>query len=78
MTKRKIEDILGRDRFRFRSGKGIRYDWDAENNTKTKFENRREILCFLYRLAEGRVNWTTLMQILKKIDINWYERRMLS
>ena len=32
----------------------------------------------LHRLAEDRVNWTKLMQILKNTGIDWRERRLIS
>jgi len=48
--------------------------WDAENNIRTNFEHR----WLLHRLAEGRVNWAKLMQMLKNTGIDWRERRLIS
>jgi hypothetical protein len=36
-------------------------------------------VCFIdWQKAFDRVNWTKLMQILKKIGIDWRERRLIS
>jgi hypothetical protein len=36
-------------------------------------------VCFIeWQKAFGRVNWTELMHILKKIGIDWRERRLIS
>ena len=36
-------------------------------------------ICFIdWQKAFDRVNWTKLMQILKRIGINWQERRLIS
>jgi hypothetical protein len=50
-------------------------NWDAENNKKLIFEINEELnFCFLdWQKAFDRVNWTKLMQILKKIGIDGLE-----
>jgi hypothetical protein len=78
---KKIENVLGEDQFEFRRGKGTR---DAIGMLRIISERTLEIdeelsVCFIYwRKAFDRVNWTKLMQILKKIGIDWRERRLIS
>ena len=78
---KKIEDVLGEDQFGFRIGKGTR---DAIGMLRIMSERTLEIdeelsVCFIYwQKAFDRVNWTKLMQILKKIGIDWRERRLIS
>jgi retron-type reverse transcriptase len=80
-TEKKIEDILGEDQFGFRRGKGTR---DAIGMLRIISERTLEIdeelrVCFIdWQKAFDRVNWTKLMQILKKIGIDWRERRLIS
>ena len=75
--RRKIEDVLGEDRFGFRRGKGTR---DAIGMMRIISEQTLEInaelcVCFIdWQKAFDRVNWTKLMQILKEIGIDWCER----
>ena len=70
----KIEDVLGEDQFGFRRGKGTR---DAIRMMTIIAERTLEIdeelcVCFIdWQKAFNRVNWTKLMQILKRIDIDW-------
>jgi hypothetical protein len=57
-----------------------RCSWDAENNIRTNFGHRRNIVCVLHRLAEGILP-CKLYQInagLKGIGIDWRERRVVS
>ena len=78
---KKIEDVLGEDQFGFRRGKGTR---DAIGMLRIISERTLEIdeelsVCFIdWQKAFDRVNWTKLMQILKKIGIDWRERRLIS
>jgi len=75
------EDVLGEDQFGFRRGKGTR---DAIGMLRIISERTLEIdeelsVCFMdWQKAFDRVNWTKLMQILKKIGIDWRERRLIS
>jgi len=77
----KIEDILGEDQSGFRRGKGTR---DAIGMLRIISERTFDIdeelsVCFIdWQKAFDRVNWTELMQILKKIGIGWRERRLIS
>ena len=77
----KIEDMLGEDQFGFRRGKGTR---DATGMMRIKAEPPLEIdeemcVCFIdWQKIFNRVNWTKLMQILKRIGIDWRERRLIS
>ena len=78
---KKIEDVLGEDQFGFRRGKGTR---DAIGMMRITVEWTLEIyeelcICFIdWQKAFDRVNWTKLMQILKRIGIDWRERRLIS
>jgi len=77
---RKIEDVLG-DQFGFRRGKGTR---DAIAMMRIIAERTLEIdeelcICFIdWQKVFDRVNWTKLMQILKRTGIDWRERRLIS
>jgi hypothetical protein len=48
--------------------------------SERKLEIDEELsVCFIdWRNAFDRVNWTKLMQILKKIGIDWHERILIS
>ena len=78
---KKIEDVLREDQFGFRRGKGTR---DAIGMMRIIAEWTLEIdeelcVCFIDRQkAFNHVNWTKLMQILKRIGIDWRERRLIS
>jgi len=78
---KKIEDVLGEDQFGFRRGTGSR---DAIGMLRIISERTLEIdeelsVCFIdCQKAFDRVNWTKLMQILKKTGIDWRERRLIS
>jgi len=66
----KIEDVLGEDQFGFRRGKGTR---NAIGMLRIRSERTMEIyeeqsVCFIdWQKASDRVNWTKLMQILRKM-----------
>ena len=78
---RKIEDVLGEDQFGFRRGKRTR---DATGMMRIIPERTLEIdeelcICFIdWQKAFDHVNWTKLMQILKRTGIDWRERRLIS
>jgi len=77
---RKIEAVLGEDQFGFRRGKGTR---DAIGMMRIIAERTLELdeelcICFTdWQKAFDRVNWTKLMQILKRTGIDWRERRLI-
>jgi len=81
MIERKIEDVFGDDQFGFRRGKGTR---DIIGMMRIIAERTLEIeeeqcICFIdWQKAFDRVNWTKLMQILKRTGIDWRERRLIS
>ena len=74
-------NVLGEDKFGFRRGKGTR---DAIGMMRIIAERTLEVdeklcVCFIdWQKAFGLVNWTKLKQILKKIGIDWRERRLIS
>jgi len=78
---RKTEAVLGEDQFGFIRGKGTR---DATGIMRIIAERTLEIdeelcVCFIdWQKAFDRVNWTKLMQILKRIGIDWREGRLIS
>ena len=80
-TEKNIEDVLGKDQFGFRRGKGA---GNAIGTLRIISEQTLEIdeelcVCFIYwQNAFDRVNWTKLMQILKGNDIDWRGRRLIS
>jgi sorting nexin-29 len=78
---RKTEDVLGEDQFGFRRGKGTS---DAIGmlriiSERTLIIDEELCACFIdWQEAFDRVKWTKLMQILKRIGIDWRERRLIS
>jgi len=76
---RKTEAVLGEDQFGFRSRKGTR---DAIGMMRIIAERTLEIdeelcICFTdWQKAFDHVNWTKLMQTLKRTGIDWHERRL--
>ena len=76
---RKIEDVFGEDNLGFRRGKGTR---DAIGLMRIRAERTLETdeeLCVLFiewQKAFEHINWTKLMQILKRTGIDWRERRL--
>jgi hypothetical protein len=78
---RKIEDVLGEDRFGFRREKESK---DAIGMLRRILERTLEVdgevcVCYIdWQRAFGRVNWTKLVQILKGAGIDWRERRLVS
>jgi len=71
---KKIEGVLGEEQFGFRRGKGTR---DAIGMMRIITERTLELdeelcVCFIdWQKAFDRVNWTKLMQILKRTGIDW-------
>ena len=78
---KKTEVVLGENQFGFRRGKGTR---DANGMMRIIAERTLEIdeelcVCFIdWQKAFGRVNWTKLMQILRRTGIDWRERRLIT
>ena len=72
--------MLGEDQFGFRRGKGTR---DAIGMMRIIAERTLETdeelcVCFIdWQKAFDRVNWTNLMHMLKRIVIDWRERRLI-
>ena len=78
---KKIEDVLGEEQFGFRRGKGTR---DAVGMMRIIAERILEIgeelcVCFIeWQKAFDRVNWTKLIQILKRIGIEGEKEDLLA
>jgi len=78
---KKIEDLLREDQFVFRRGRGI---GDAVGMFRTMSEQTSNIdgelcACFIeWQKDYGRVNWTKLMLILKRNDMDLRERRWIN
>jgi hypothetical protein len=77
---KKIEDVLGEDKFGFRRGKGTRDAIGMLRISERTLEIGEELcVCFIdWQEAFDRVNWTELMQILKGTGIDWREKRLIS
>jgi len=73
--------VLEEEQFGFRRGKGTR---DAIGMIRIIAERTLEIdeelcICFIdWQKAFDRVNWTKLMQMLKRNDIDWREIKLIS
>jgi len=78
---KKIEGVLEEEQFGFRREKGTR---DAIGMMRIIAEWTLEIdeelcVCFIdWQKAFNCVNWTKLIQILKRTGIDWRERRLIS
>lgn len=76
----KIEENIGEDQFGFRKGKGTR---DAMGCIRMIAErcmdvNKEIYVCFIdWEKAFDRVDWNILMKILKEIQLNWKDRRLI-
>ena len=76
----KIEEVIEEDQFGFRKGKGTR---DAIGLMRIISERVLDVKeeMFLYFIdwqkAFDRVDWTKLMEILRNIEVNWRERRLI-
>ena len=78
---RKIEDVLGEDQFEFARGKGTKNAIGMMRIiTERTLEIDEELCIYFIDWQKGfdRVNWTKLMQILKRTGIDWRERRLIS
>jgi hypothetical protein len=79
-TERKLEDILGENRFAFIRGKGTR---DANGMLRIISEQTLDMdqelcACFIdWKNVFEHVKWTKLMQILKGNGIDWQDRRLI-
>ena len=77
----KIEQYLGKDQYGFRKGRGTR---DAIGALRILGERSIEVgkemnVCFIdYEKAFDRVDWKKLMDILKKIGLDWKDRRLIA
>jgi len=83
LTKRleaKAKDFIGKNQFGFRKGCGTR---DAIGIMRMLCERSLEMdkdvfICFVdFEKAFDRVNWIKMMEVLKKIGVDWRDRRMI-
>ena len=78
---RRAEEYLSRSQFGFRKGVGAR---DAIGVLRMLVERSLEFdnemyVCFIdFEKAFDRVKWDVLMRVLKKLGIDWRDRRMLA
>jgi hypothetical protein len=84
LTKRvqaKAEEFIGNSQFGFRKGCGTR---EAIGVMRMLCERRLELgdevfVCFVdFEKAFDRVDWVKLMKVLKKLGIDWKDRRMIA
>lgn len=77
----KANDFIGKNQFGFRKGCGTR---DAIGVLRMLCQRSVEIgnevyICFVdFEKAFDRVNWVKMMEVLKKIGVDWRDRRMIS
>ena len=76
----KTKDFIGRNQFGFRRGCGTR---DAIGVMRVLCERSMEFgndvyVCFVdFEKAFDRVNWVKMMEVLKSLDVDWRDRRMI-
>jgi exonuclease III len=84
LTKRiegRVKDFLGRNQFGFRKGCGTR---DAIGVVRTLCDRSLEYgndvyICFVdFEKAFDRVNWVKMMSILKDLQVDWRDRKLIS
>src|SRR5579864_4116230 len=84
LTKRtdsKAVGFIGKNQFGFRKGCGTR---DAIGIMrvlcKRSLEHGNDVyICFVdFEKAFGRVNWTKMMEVLKQLQMDWNDRRLIS
>jgi len=77
----KAKDFIGKNQFGFRKGVGSR---DAIGVLRMLCERCLELgnevfICFVdFEKAFDRVNWIKMMEVLRKIGVDWKDRRMIS
>ena len=76
----KADEYLGEDQYGFRRGSGTREAIAAMRIIcERSLEHDQEVkMCFVdFETAFDRTRWNKLMEILKKIDVDWRERRLI-
>ena len=79
-AKAEADGCLGDDQFGFRKGRGTRDAIGALRIlTERSLENNQEVyICFVdYEKAFDRVDWRKLMTILRKMGVDWRDRRLI-
>jgi hypothetical protein len=83
LTKRieaKAKDFIGRNQFGFRKGRGTREAIGVLRMLcERSLENDNQIyICFVdFEKAFDRVKWEKMMEVLKSIQVDWRDRRMI-
>ena len=76
----KADEYLGEDKYGFRRGSGTREAIAAMRIICEKsLEHDQEVnICFIdFEKTSDRIRWDKLMEILKKIGVDWRERRLI-
>jgi len=77
----KTSEYIGNDQFGFRKGMGTREAIAVMRalGERSMEHNQEVYVCFVdYEKAFDRVDWTKLMAILKKLDVDWRDRRLIT
>ena len=76
----KADEYLGEDKYGFRRGSGTREAIAAMRIIcERSLEHDQEVnICFIdFEKTSDRIRWDKLMEILKKIGVDWRERRLI-
>src|SRR6218665_3525325 len=79
-TKAEADKCLGEDQFGFRKGRGTRDAIGALRMLKERsLEHKQEVyICFVdYEKAYDRVDWKKLINALRRMGVDWRERRLI-
>ena len=74
------DGCLGEDQLEFRKGRGTRDTIRAlQMMAERSWENNQDVyLCFVnYEKACDRVDWKKLINILRKMGVDWRDRRLI-
>lgn len=80
-VERKAEGFLGNDQFGFRKGRGTRNTTALMRvlGERSVEYNQDMYVCFIdFEKVFDRVWWDKLLEILKKIGVDWRDRRLIS
>ena len=77
----KANSYLGSDQFGFRKGRGTRQAIETVRTIGERYlEHGKDVyICFIdCEKAFNRVHWTYLFDVLKRIGVDWRDRRMIA